>query len=438
MKRHPAILMLWTWALCAGLFSILPFHIINRQISTYGFVILFLFILAFCAGAFLKTPPIAQRRASLLTMPNFERADYVIAVVATIAILTLLIDLRNGSGGDLSASWLVRDDRAGAILSGRDSGSSLTFQIGFMTSPIAYIAIAREVIFGARIRYGRLLLFGFGPLLASSLALGGRGPLLFALTMFGFAMLVRRYIGVDPGLPATRRRLSGRQVFFGIIMTVVGLASLNYFVEVFNVRAEGSGGTAALLYLAGDSWGVSFEGPTADAMVTILGAGNTYLIFVFSWYLCQGLIISNELFTTYTGPPMLGLYGIEVVIAIARRINPQFVSEQFYYISDLNAFGFVASAFGTLFVDYWLFGIVIAAIWGYLASHVYLRARTSSDGRWLLVVPFIVQGIIFSLINTPFGLTNGLVTHLWLLLIFLLARPRRVASAQLDAARASL
>ena len=57
--------------------------------------------------------------------------------------------------------------------------------------------------------------------------------------------------------------------------------------------------------------------------------------------------------------------------------------------------------------------------------------------RWIIAVPFIVIGILLSIIGTPVGFSNGLVTHLWLIavlftvsvkvraLVQVSARPRR-------------
>ena len=40
----------------------------------------------------------------------------------------------------------------------------------------------------------------------------------------------------------------------------------------------------------------------------------------------------------------------------------------------------------------------------------------------LIFGPFVTMGILFSVINTPIGFSNGLVTHLWVLIAFMSAR----------------
>lgn len=435
MRTHPAILMLAVWGLCVLIFVALPFEIVSRTLTTYGWIILALMLATFCAGAFIVGGGVTQRRAHVLYMPNFTIADRLIAAVASIAIVALLIDLALGSGGDLTASWLERDERAGALLTGEGGGGSMFFQIAFITAPIAYVAIAREVIFSEHIRYFRLFAFGFGPVAASALSSGGRGPLLFALVFYGLSWLVRRYVRRDPA--AKRRRVTGRQVFFGAMLALVLLVSLNYFVAVFAVRAEGAGGAAGMLDAVALRWGVTFGGSGADTMIGLIGEGNTYLVFVFAWYYTQGMIFGNILLSDYTGSPMLGLYGVEVLMGAMRRIDPDYVSGQYAQLDALDVFGFVPSAFGSFFVDLKWFAFLAIFLWGCLAGLVYRKSRMSSDARWLIPVPFVVQGIVFSTINTPLGLTNGLVTLTWMIAVFLLSKPALAAARRAAPARAA-
>lgn len=418
-------MMLTVWALCVGLFVALPFHIVNREITTYGFIMLFLSIMCFCFGAWMRAPVLKQRHAPVIYMPDFRRVEPILIAVAVLAMIVLFVEWRSGSGGDLDAAWQIRSDRSTSLLNGTESGSSLTFQLGFLLSPVGYVIIAKELIYHEKTRLWRLLGIGFGPLILSSLALGGRGPLLLGFTVAALSFSVRQTIFRYRTPNSRRTQMSSRTVFLLIVAVVGGLVALNYFATVFIVRAESGGGTQAVFEAIGDNWGVSFDGPVADSMKQVIGIGNTYLVFVFSWYLVQGLVISNVLFTSYTGPAQFGLYGIELAGALVRRFDGQLVANQNLSLLDLNVFGFLPTAFGTLYVDYWFFGLAIAAGWGYLAATVYARCRTSADARWALIAPFVMQGVIFSVINTPFGATNGFVTHVWMLFVFLMIKPRK-------------
>ena len=135
--------------------------------------------------------------------------------------------------------------------------------------------------------------------------------------------------------------------------------------------------------------------------------------------------MSNSLFVNYDEQSMLGAYGIDIVSAIMRRIDPVGISDQFNYLSSLNTYGFFPSAFGTLFVDYGYGAFLVVFIWGCLAGLVYKRVIQGYDISWRIFSPFVVLGIIMSLINTPIGYSNGLITYLWLIFVFLIIKRRK-------------
>lgn len=425
MKWHPASMMLLVWAACFALFFLLPFQLVGRELSSGGLAMLGGSILAFCIGAWLRSPVIAQQRPAGHVMPDFRRADMVLTIAALVGMLMLFIEWRSAGGG-LSDAWDVRSDRTTALLTGSESGSSAAFQIGFLFAPAGYVVIARELLFNVRVRLVRMLTLGFGPLLLSALALGGRNPLLWGFTVAALSFLAKRWVLMPPA-PARRREWSPRALFLGLGSVIAGLMALNYFVQVFVIRAEAAGGIETVFDTVADTWGVTFAGIRAEILKNTIGVGNTYLVFVFAWYIVQGIVISNTLFTDYVGPPQLGLYGIELLAALVRRFNGDIIARNNTALFDLNVFGFLPSAFGTLYVDYWYFGLVVAAIWGSVSALVYRRVRTSSDARWVLVAPFAMQGILVSPINTPLGATNGFVTLSWMIVTFVLAKPRHAA-----------
>jgi hypothetical protein len=94
----------------------------------------------------------------------------------------------------------------------------------------------------------------------------------------------------------------------------------------------------------------------------------------------------------------------------------------------MNTYGFLPSAFGSLYVDLKFIGLIPCAAVG-LSDRHRLSPRSSIGARtpagcWL--TPFVSLGIIISLNNTPIGLSNGLMLHIWLLAAFFLAKPHRL------------
>ena len=118
----------------------------------------------------------------------------------------------------------------------------------------------------------------------------------------------------------------------------------------------------------------------------------------------------------------MGTYGIDLMSAIMRRIDPQRVAEGFDSLLMLGTYGFFPSAWGSLYVDFGLFSLLFCIIWGVFSVLCYRRIVVQCRMDWLLVGPFVSIGILFSIINTPMGFTNGFVTHAWLLFAFLLLK----------------
>ena len=419
------MLQVWTFSVLA--FFILPFQVVNRTLSVWGFVILAAFILTFCLGAVLNSLHNRLRGAVVaasrhIALPDFTLADRVLMVVASLTILLLLYEFAQGNFLNLEDAWQERSDRAYDLMTGRASESSFVFQVAFLLYPASYVYLARAIVFERAPSLIRLSLFGALPVLMASLVMGGRGPLLYAFAVVLVSARVRsRLFPKDPAA-SERARHAGRGIVLAVIFGIAALAALNYFVQVFIVRAESAGGVEAMFDIAESAWGVSFQGPGSDLLFTVIGYGNAYLIFVFAWYLVQGIVMSNVLFTDYVGPPHFGVYGIDIFTAVMRRVNGDFVADRFFALLELNTYGFLPSAFGSLYVDFGYVGFGFAFLWGYLAAMVYNRCQRREDARWFLVAPFVLLGIFFSLINTPLGFGNGMVTHLWMIATFLLAR----------------
>lgn len=437
MKYHPAVLMLIVWALCIGAFYILPFQLENRVMSLSGFLVLCLFIATFCFGALLAARPQPQRPRRQDVVINFVLVDRMLMAIGIIAVFSAIMDTQGRNVLDLADAYQVRSDRAGALMAGRQSDSSIWFQIAFVTYPAGYIYLIREIAFRARPVLWKIGLYGLAPVVLTSLAMGGRAPLFYALLMILYGFSLRKQLFPDPVKvrrpPAARRTMAtplgrprrkpfrlGAPAKAGIGM--LGLIMAVYFVQVFIARADVAGGVDSMFGVASQSWGVNFNGRGSGLFFALLGSDGTYMVFVFVWYLVQGFVMSNTVFTSYDGPALLGVYGIDLVSALMRRVNGEFVASGYADLGQLNVYGFLPSAFGSLYVDLKYFGLIVCAGWGWLAGLVYKRVKEGVDPRWVMAVPFVTLGICFSTIGTPIGFSNGLVTHAWLVAAMVLAK----------------
>ena len=410
--------MIRVWAIAFLVWFVLPFHLLGREMTVYGFAILLLFILTFCGGALVAAIPQQQRMKRAEASVDFNRADVIIKIVATISIIVLSIEFSQGQYLDLQAAWTERSDRAIALANGSQSSSSLFFQLGFLTYPIAYSYVVRSIGFQKKINLWAFAFFGMAPIGLASLVLGGRAPLAYGILLAFLAIGIRRRM-----LPTVRKTGGPRNLLLYVGIAFITLIALNYFIQVFFIRAGGIENIDVAYDNAALQWGVTFDGPGFVFLQSVLGKGNTFLVFIFAWYSIQGIVMSNVLFTSYVGPPAYGVYGIEFATALMRRIDGSFVFDRFSRLLDLNTYGFLPSAFGSTYVDLSFFALITIAGWGWLVGRVYRKIRQAEDFRWLFMGPFVTLGIVFSLVNTPIGFVNGLTTHFWMIVIFFAARP---------------
>ena len=430
---HPALSILKVWAVCIALYVVLPFKVVDRSLHAEGFLLLFLFLAAFCIGSVVIAPPRnavpRQRPAAASRRLDFSTAEMILATAGLVTVVAMLLDIRGKSVFDLAESYDLRSDQATALMEGAASASSAWFQIAFLTYPAAYVYLVRTIIFEARPNLFRLAAFGFLPVLLATVSMGGRAPVLYAILISFFAFSTRKvFMHHQNPVPLGRlRRRPNRANWKAFGAGAIVLGAMYYFIAVFFTRAEVVGGAAGMFKVAEEIWGIGFSGPTATFMFQLLGDELMYIIFIFSWYIVQGLVMGNFLFSDYQGPMQLGVYGVDLVSALVRRLDGGLVARNFDALQQLGVYGFLPSAFGSLYVDLWYFGLLVSLLWGALAGLVYQRVRAARDPRWLLFAPFVTMGILFSFINTPIGFSNGLVTHLWMLIAFLGSRRQKPA-----------
>ncbi|RYF99495.1 MAG: oligosaccharide repeat unit polymerase, partial [Caulobacteraceae bacterium] len=187
MRFHPAVLMLMTWAIAFAIFFTLPFMLVGRVMTPYGYLILSIFLVAYCGGALMATRPRKQRPRDRSVVIDWKRADQVLIIVCMISMLAFLIDIQGRNIFDLAGAYAERSSRATALLQGAESDSSIWFQIGFLTYPASFIYLVREIAFRARPKLWRVALFGAAPVVLATLTMGGRGPLFFVVAYAVYA-----------------------------------------------------------------------------------------------------------------------------------------------------------------------------------------------------------------------------------------------------------
>jgi len=420
MNRHPAATMLVVWGLCIAAFVILPFQLLERELTMQGTVILAVFVAAFLVGTLLVP---TRKHASLIAPPirvDASRAEAWLMVASGLATVLFLLDARDKDLFDLAVAYELRSETADALLKGEASNSSIWFQIAFLIYPAGYVYTAVHALYARQIKSWKLVIFGLLPIALATFAMGGRMPIFYAVMVAWIALSERKKF---EHFSTQRLQTSVRRKWFVRIIWLFVLAALfQYFAAVFMIRAAVAGGSMEMFDVAEQRWGVGFRGPMSGLIFSLFGEDIAYLIFIFVWYLVQGVVMSNYLFSAYDGPLQMGTYGVDLMSALMRRLDPQRVAEGFDSLLTLGTYGFLPSAWGSLYVDFGFFAIIFCTLWGVFTALCYRRIVVQHRMDWLLVGPFASIGIFFSIINTPMGFTNGFVTHAWLLFAFLLLK----------------
>jgi hypothetical protein len=435
MNRHPALTMLATWGLCAAAWTLLPYQLIGRQFSIDGTLLMAAFVMVFLIGSLLL-----PGRRRICPDTNFDQIDagralMILALASVVASVCFLMDARDKNLFDLELAYETRSEAADALLKGEASNSSAWFQLGFLFYPAGFVYTALHIVYAKSISLPRIALLGLLPIGLATLGMGGRVPIFYAMLVVWLALQERRkyWAGAEPGGSGPAPMLSRWTV--RLLLGMAGLVLFAYFASVFMVRAEVVGGARGMFEVAEDRWGIGFGGALSPLVFGLLGENFAYLLFVFVWYLVQGFVMGNIIFSEYDGPMQMGVYGLDLMSALMRRVAPDSVAQGFDALMELGTYGFLPSAWGSLYVDLGLLGLFASLLWGLFAALAYKRIVVQQQARWLIVGPFVTLGIVFSVINTPLGFTNGLVTHLWLLAAFFLLRRGAASKALVSSPR---
>ncbi|MDZ4110455.1 MAG: hypothetical protein U1E18_12765, partial [Brevundimonas sp.] len=105
---------------------------------------------------------------------DFSLTDRWLMAAAGIAVIASILDVQGRNLFDLADAYQMRSDRAGALMIGGASESTIWFQLAFLTYPAGYVYLVREVAYRPRPVLWRIGLFGLAHVILASLAMGGR------------------------------------------------------------------------------------------------------------------------------------------------------------------------------------------------------------------------------------------------------------------------
>lgn len=418
MRTHPALTMTLVWLACIVVYYALPFQLLGQPLSWFGALGQACFLMAFVIGSVAISMLGPATKTVEAPAIDARRSERILMIGSCLAILCLAMDASHKAVFDLAGSYQSRSETAQALMTGQASASTIWFQLGFLLYPAGYVFSVVHIVYAPRLNAFKLALCGAGPIALASLVMGGRMPALYLILLFLLSWRERRRITPAAQVQQTRFGTAARMTFAVAAMA----ACAYYFVVVFLVRADSVGGASAMFAIAEENWDIGFRGPLSDTLFQVLGETLTYLLFVFSWYLVQGFVIGNHILALYDHALQFGVYGVDLLSALMRRIASDRLADGFDALLEIGAYGFFPSAWGSLFVDFGFAGLALATGWGAMAGLVYRKIVVEQRADWILFGPFFTIGIALSTINTPIGLANGLMIYAWLIASYLLLR----------------
>ena len=139
--------MLGVWGLCVAAYVLLPYQLLERELTTQGVAILAVFIAAYLVGT-LMVP--TRRLASLVAPPtriNADKAEMWLMVASGLATVFFILDAKDKYLFDLAVAYELRSETSDALLKGEASNSSVWFQMAFLLYPAGYVYTAVHALF---------------------------------------------------------------------------------------------------------------------------------------------------------------------------------------------------------------------------------------------------------------------------------------------------
>jgi oligosaccharide repeat unit polymerase len=414
---HPAFFMLVIWgSLC--IFYLTQIMVVS-SIDEKGVLLIFLYVLTFVVGSFSAlflvktvTPP------KYADFTDFPKLRSLLSIISLIATLLFLIDGSWIDVFDLEKKATLRDVAAQALLYGKESQSTYWLRAAFLLYPVGFVFLALELLYAPKLEYKKILFLGILPPVLAAISMGGRSPILYVIVIFLVALNSRdnKLIFVTTSAEKLQKLIAY------LASLVLFFIALYYFSNIFIARYEASSNVTGAISNLEQNWGVLFDKRLSNIFIFIFGEKAFYLLAVFIWYATQGVAMGSKLLSQYSGPWMFGVYGVDLISAITRVFNPQFLANGFSELRSFGVYGFFPSAWGSLYVDLGPLAIPCCFFWGVISGMIYRKVELQHKMHWLILKPFMITAIIFSPLNTPLGFSNGLITYFWLLLAFYMLR----------------
>lgn len=445
----PARLMLASWAFIVVLYFVGPltyFHPPGLRAWSFIAGCIFTFVL----GTRLKLDwrsnrarPASNQPSAVISNSHVERLVRICALVGLIGIISFIIDKVFLSGLSYSQGiTTVRYERITEALSGEDRAQrSFLLYLGFLTvsfSTVSYLLylLKAEALSRSSIWLAHLSLTS--PV-ALSMLYGGRSPLVIVI-LLAIGALIVRVLNNQTLFPqgAVARRLM-------LAFLVLGVLYNGYILAERRLRAgvEDYNSFATNIELSAEA------APTVWAQALIESGytdSDLFMSVLSTHFYFTHAISALDRSLEYNGAlgPYYGQYQFYFVTSSLSRVYPAASFEELITreMQLAGLYGMFLTAWGGVYLDFdWPFGLVVAFVYGWLSGQAYRRAIVNQDLGGMLILCYVIGGILFSPITSPFGVSNSLPTLASILLCAWMLRSSRIRAysarreARLDAAR---
>lgn len=410
----PGKLMFAFWLCVYAAYLIAPIYQ-EPAVSVTGFLFLWSLLLLFCAGTALGSRPVVRRlepRGST-AHPFFALTMHTGAVLA-IGIAGALLSLSEKIAsiellGLLEAAAL-RAERAQELLEAVQLSSSFLSGVGFLCYPAGFVGlVAFMVSYEIQSKLVRMLALIFVLMVfLMSMVSGGRSTILVLIIFIGLSAYIRRYRGL-PVIPKSSR--------LRYLLGALGVLFIAYSTIVWQVRSNLSEGTHEAFFEHAELvWGVTPTQTLEDVGAALGGPGVTQSLMSTIFYFTQSLSIVERILQMPEVPILFGAYHIDIVAAAMRTFPAatDFMAAGYSELLEANVYGFFASAWGALLIDFGLFGAALACVaWGWLAGRSFRAARGDREGRSTVMYVFWMYSVLISFVSPPLGFANSAITLVW-------------------------
>ena len=346
--------MLTFWLLIYAVYLVAPIHQ-EPTVSVDGLVFVGSLVLLFFIGSLLGSGTaiggwrrVVSRPMSFSELGSETELFLLVGIIG--AVLSLYEKIVSIELLSLFGAGALRAERAQELMEAGQHAGSVLSGIGFLCYPAGFVGmVAALASYEAQTKAVRFLAMAYVPIVfVLNIVSGGRSTILVLIVFIGLASYVRRYRAV-PMIP--------RSVPLRYLLSALCIVFVAYAAVIWQVRSSLSEDSHEAFFEHAELvWGVTPTQTLEDIGEGLGGPSITQGIMSTIFYFTQSLSVVERILAMSEVPMMLGAYHIDIMAAAIRAFpaTTDFLADGYSELLDANVYGFFASAWGALLIDFGL------------------------------------------------------------------------------------